>query len=178
MKRSNGCRTCSRNRNAFQASAYQKVPESHFTESHRRMQRNIAFASYKMDAAWKNVSVEPGGILDFAHNFSSDGDYITRVAPGEYRLSEPGVYLANLQLHMLHPGQIVFVVNGEEQFDSVAGSSAENALLRSFYIIRAENADSVLSVCNPMQSLRSLTVSAYTGGGLSVTSDLFIIKLL
>ncbi len=181
MKHLHGCSPCKGKRTAFQPTAYQTVPfvsaKAHCGQETATANLAIPIAAFKLGADWKNVSVHPGGIIDFREHLSSADGVAVRTGQGEYTLSAAGVYIAVLQLHLLHPGQIVFCMDGEEQTDSALGVSQESTLLHGHWLFHAQNSGSVLSVRNPLQSCRPLMIASCAGGILPVASDLFIARL-
>ena len=180
MRRPNACENLKNKRNSFQSSLFQEVPlcliQRCIAENESKLKNFPSVASFKMSSVWKNVSIEPGGILDFEETVRFN-DSIKRVSAGNFLLSHPGLYIVQIQLHFLHSAQVAFVINGQEQSDSVLGTSGEGGALQGFCTFRTETADSVLSIINPLQNTRPMVVSLYAGGTIPITSDLMIFRM-
>lgn len=165
----------------IQPSTYQTIPQAiHSSACDERILHSKTFFqcnAYTMASDQKNVAIDPGNRIDFATERISENCAVSRIAPGEYRLSRQGIYLTFVQLHLLHGGQVSFSINNEERLDSVFGASGDGIVLHGFYMFRTELPDSILSVCNPAQSAKPIFVAAYSGGILPVTADLFIARL-
>ena len=176
MRQSDSICANKRTPNEFQASLFQKIPAEKCSTANALLCSPIC-ASFKMSAGWKNVSIEPGGVLDFSEEAISNADTIQRIAAGQYLLSRPGAYLAQVQIAFVQAAQVIFSIDGEERLDSVLGTSGEGGSIRGFCAFETEKANTVLSICNPSQSVRPIVVSLYTGGTLPVTSDLMIVRM-
>ena len=176
MRQSDSICANKRTQNEFQSSLFQKVPAEQCSTANALLRSPIC-ASFKMSDVWKNVSIEPGGVFDFSEEFVSNADTIRRIAAGQYLLSRPGTYLAQVQIAFIQAAQVIFSIDGEEQIDSVLGTSGEGGFMQGFFVFESKNTDTVLSVCNPSRSMRPIVVSPYVGGTLPVTTDLLIVRM-
>ncbi len=182
MKHHNCDPLCSqRKKGSFQTSVYQTVPhlssKCECPEEVFSVREVFAGSMFTMNQLQKNVSTEPGDPIDFSENDIMQSKNIQRIFPGQYQLSEPGLYYAQFQLSLLHPGQLIISIDHEEQPGSVVGTSADGGPVFGFHMFRTDHPNAVFSIQNPLQNTKPVIVASYAGGVMPVTADLLLLHI-
>ena len=130
-----------------------------------------------MDESQKNIAIDPGELIDFVEMNRLNCPSITRIAPGKIQLSAPGTYLVQVQMNLLHAGQLIASVNGEDNSDCVLGTACDGEFLHGFCIFNTDQANSIFSISNPSSNCRPIHICAYAGGVLPVGASLMIMRI-
>jgi len=120
-----------------------------------------------------SATVAPGTAVQFPQNGPTSG-VISRTGPSTFNLSAIGTYEIAWQVSISEAGQLQLALNGVGLVNTVVGSATGTRQLVGNTMITTVNANSILSLINPVGNSTALTVTPIAGGTHSVSATLSI----
>ncbi|MEO7323960.1 MAG: hypothetical protein ABIW82_03950 [Dokdonella sp.] len=121
-------------------------------------------------------TVAVGTDVQFPQNGPSSGS-IVRVSPSQFSLPSIGAYQVMFQVSVSEPAQLVMTLNGVELPTTVAGRSAGSSQVVGLAVVQNTQANSILSIRNPLGGVVALTISPLAGGTSPVSAHLVITRM-
>ena len=122
-------------------------------------------------------AVAPGEDVAFPENGPIANTNIGRVSPSSFLLSAVGTYQILFVASITESGQLVLTLNGEELPYTVVGRDTGTSQIVGMSLVTTTEANSVLTVRNPLENETALTLTPLAGGTLPVSAHLVITQL-
>jgi len=139
------------------------------------------FASYAnyfaLMPADNETPVAAGADVAFPHDGPSQGTSISRAGASEFNLAEIGTYLVMFQVSVGDAGQLVLTLNGAELDYTVVGRETGTTQIVGMAMVTTTEADSILTVRNPLANGTPLTITPNAGGTFPVSAHLVIAQV-
>lgn len=149
------------------------VPVAQYALNSRAREFADFFAMMPPDNA---ATVAAGTDVEFPQNGPSSGS-IFRISPSQFILPSIGTYQVMFQVSVSEPAQLVIALNGVELPTTMAGRSAGSSQVVGLAVVQNPQANSILSVRNPLFNFLALTISPMAGGAMPVSAHLVITRL-
>ena len=85
-----------------------------------------------------------------------------------------GIYEIIFTASITEPAQLVVVLNGVEDLNSISGRSTGTSLVSNSILIQTTIPNSIISINNPSSNSTALTMTIIAGGSLAVSAHLII----
>lgn len=149
------------------------VPVAQYAMNSRPREFADFFAMMPPDNA---ATVGPGSDVEFPQNGPSSGT-IFRLSPSQFILPSIGAYQVMFQVSVSEPAQLVITLNGVELPTTVAGRSTGTSQIVGLAVIQNDDANSILSIRNPLFGFSALSITPMAGGGSPISAHLVITRL-
>ena len=123
------------------------------------------------------LAIPPGVAISFPNNGPSSNTTITRLTQNTFNLVEAGSYQVMFQANIEEPGQLVLALNGVELDYTIVGSEPTASQIVGMTMVNAAQANSTLSLRNPVGNVLPLTLTTQAGGLRQVSANLMITQL-
>lgn len=123
--------------------------------------------------------ISPGQEIEFPGNGPTSTTTITRFifSTSKFILSAIGTYNVRFQVSVTEPGQLLVVVNGNQNSTTVVGRATGNTQIVGDCLITTTSVNTEISIINPFSSTSNLTLTPSAGGNQAVSAHLVIIQL-
>ena len=103
--------------------------------------------------------------VHFPNNGPISGDDIMRLTDSTFNIKCPGNYLVVFNVTFVEPAELIVTLNNVELPHTLVARASGETQLTGNYIINVSDPNTVLSVCNPLNTPNTLTISANPGNG-------------
>ena len=124
-----------------------------------------------------DVAIAPGEDVAFPQNGPIANTNIGRLSDSSFLLAPVGTYLVTFVVTPSPAGQLVLTLNGAELPYAVVGRGSDSSQITGTFLITTTEANSVLTVRNPVNNTDPLTITSTAGGTEPVSAHLVVLQL-
>ena len=122
-------------------------------------------------------SIDAGSDINFPKEETLNGTSISRINDSTFQLGEIGAYQINFRVAVDNSAQLVLVLNNQELDYTITGKNGTSSQISGNFLITTTQENSTLSLKNPSNSTKPITLTPSLGGTSPISANITIIQI-